>query len=290
MSEVQSVLSSVWTAIMRSVLIFGTIYLFFSFNTLYAIQVLERVSIPTLVVFVVFQVLILLVGFSFLRMSISRNCTTLELFPEAAEKDSDSDDSSLCINPFEKESLFAYKHEMSICVICNTAQPMRSYHCTKCSRCLLLMYRHLTWCDLCIGFTNYKFYIVFLFYSALLSIISLGCFVDTLIWNDTRIYTIMPVILAVCIQSVWLAMILYYLVEGVYSICINQTPQERLHPVENTNISYNMGYYQNWKSIMGESWYMWFTPSWTTQGDGLKFQHTRKIEPEVYENPITTPL
>lgn len=282
MFAIQTLLVQIWIAIKRTALLFSVMYLFFVYNTLYSIQMLTRVSIPILVIFVVFQSLILLIGFCFLRMCIPRNCTTFELFAEVIEKDSGSDDSSLGINPFEKEYLFAYKHEMDICDICNTSQPLRSYHCYTCNRCILLMYRHLTWCDLCIGFTNYKFYILFLFYSVLLCGVSMGCFVDAFINNDLAVYSNTPLIVALALQGVVLLLCLFYLSEGVYSILHNQTPQERKYPVENTNISYDMGYYQNWKIIMGEAWYTWLTPSWTTEGDGVKFQHTRKIEPTEY--------
>ncbi|KAI5192358.1 palmitoyltransferase ZDHHC2/15/20 [Nematocida minor] len=283
----REVFLTVWKVVKRVGLIICTIYLFFSFNTLYSIQMLTRLSIPIIVLFIVYQILILLVGFSFLRMSISKNCTTLELFPETDETE-DSDDSSLHLNPFEKEHIFAYKHEMNICEICNTSQPMRSYHCSACNRCLLLMFKHLTWCDLCVGFTNYKFYIVFLFYLVILSGLGLGCFIDAIINNSLVDYSNAPLYVSIVLQALGLVFVLYYFVEGVYSVCINQTPQERKHPMENTNISYDMGYYQNWKMIMGESWYTWFMPSWTTEGDGLKFQHTRKTGPEVYESTALT--
>lgn len=279
------ILLTVLTIVKRVLLIIATIYLFFSFNTLYSIQIIERLGVANIVLFIVYQVLLLITGFSFLRMSISKNCTTLELFPEAVDGN-ESDDSSLCINPFEKEYLFAYKHEMNICEICNTSQPMRSYHCSKCNRCLLLMFRHLEWCDLCVGFTNYKFYILFLFYLLLLCFLGLGCFIEAIINNQEQFYSNVPLYISVSIQGAGLLLTLFYLSEGVYSICINQTPEERRHELENTNISYNMGYYQNWKMIMGESWYIWFIPNWSTDGDGLKFQYTRKTEPEVY---ISTP-
>ncbi|EIJ88509.1 palmitoyltransferase ZDHHC2/15/20 [Nematocida parisii] len=291
MFEYKNAVQTIWYAIQRVLVIFSGIYIFFAYNTIYALQMLKEVSITVLCIFVVYQALVLLVGFSFLRMSISKNCTTHELFPEAVERDGDSDDSSLCINPFEKEYMFAYKHEMNTCEKCNTSQPLRSYHCDKCHQCLLLMYKHLTWCDLCIGFTNYKFYVVFLFYLMLMNLISFGCFIHSLLISLSEKKEIAAITVALSLQVVVIIFTAYFLGECIYSICINQTPQERKHPVENTNISYDMGYYQNWKIIMGESWYMWFIPSWTTQGDGLKFQHTRKVEPEVYEDTLpTSPL
>ncbi|EHY65097.1 hypothetical protein NERG_01543 [Nematocida ausubeli] len=277
---------TLWVAIQRTLVLFMGIYIFFAYNTVYSLEMLDSVSVATLCIFIVYQILILLVGFSFLRMTISKNCTTLELFPEIVGKDSDSDDSSMSINPFEKEHIFAYRHEMNICEKCNTSQPMRSYHCDKCDHCMLLMYKHLVWFDLCIGFTNYKFYIVFLFYLLLLDLVGLGCFIQSIATPGTKRETLAPIVVGITMQVIALLFTVWYLAEGVYSICINQTPQERKFPAENTNISYNMGYYQNWKIIMGERWYMWFIPSWSTQGDGLKFQHTRKVEPDVYEGDL----
>ncbi|KAI5191717.1 palmitoyltransferase ZDHHC2/15/20 [Nematocida sp. AWRm77] len=275
-------------------LVFTTIilYLFFAFNSLYALTVLDEIFIPALVLYVIYQCLILLVGFCFFRMSIAKNCTTLELFPAIEEKEESSSEESLHLNPFEKDNLYVDESEMNICTICKTPKPTRSHHCKKCNRCLLLMYKHLDWVDICIGFTNYKFYIVFLFYSVILSILGILAFTYSLSYGSIAFSEFndmdmtVPMIIALVAQGIFLVGISYELVVAVYSVLINQTPEERKHPPEDKRISYDLGMYTNWKTIMGPKWYMWFLPMWSTSGDGIKYTSTKKIDLEASDLPL----
>lgn len=263
------------------------LYIFFAFNTLFSLNVLEDQYIATLVIYIVYQAFILLVGFCFFRMAIARNSTTLELFPEIEEKEETSSEESLHLNPFEKDNLYLDENEMNICTICKTSKPMRSYHCSKCNRCLLLMYKHLNWVDICVGFTNYKFYIVFLFYGIILSGIGLGVFIYSLdtgyirFSDSTVTSTLVPMIIALVCQGIILAGLIYELILAVYSVLINQTPEERKHLQDEKGISYDLGRFANWKMIMGPKWYMWFLPMWSTEGDGIKFTMTKKIEMDI---------
>ncbi|KAI5181387.1 palmitoyltransferase ZDHHC2/15/20 [Nematocida sp. AWRm80] len=215
-------------------------------------------------------------------MSISKNCTTLELFPEIEDAGDISSDESLHLNPFEKDNMYESQGSMSICEICKTSKPERCYHCYKCNRCLLLMYKHLEWFDICIGFTNYKFYVVFLFYAMLICFIGLGCFIHALtITIPEKVYIIPTIAVATVLQCLVILVIGWELAQVIYSILKNQTIQERIHPSEDTSISYDLGALENWKMIMGEKWWEWFLPMWSTEGDGLKFRSIKKIEPAI---------
>lgn len=265
------------------------VYLFFSFNTLYAIGFIQDISIVFLVLFALYQVLVLLMAFCFFRLSISKNCTTLELFPGVREQEEESSE-SLNLNPFEKGSIETEQGEMDICDICRTSRPSRSFHCFTCDRCFLLMYKHSYWLDICIGFTNYKFYTLFLFYALLVCMLSIGCFIHgTVLHKIDEIGSILvPMIIALTLQVFVFLFVLFELCTAIYSILINQTIEERKYLPSSSKISYNLGYKNNWKMIMGHRWYMWFLPMWSTEGNGLTFPYVRKEDPRTASSHDTS--
>lgn len=259
------------------------VYLFFAFNTLYAIGFIQDISITFLVLFAFYQILILTMGFCFFRMSVSKSCATLELFP-GIEEHSDTSSESLHLNPFLQSTIEIEQNSMDICEFCKTFQPNRCYHCSTCNRCFLLMYKHSYWLDICIGFTNYKFYILFLFYAIILSGLSIGSFIHGTVFDNIKeIGNILtPMFIALIFQSLILLLLLFELSVALYSVLINETPSERKYAYKRPkSISYNVGYKNNWKMIMGEKWYMWALPMWSTEGDGLTFPYVQKEKPQI---------
>ena len=59
------------------------------------------------------------------------------------------------------------------CQKCNYMKPDRTHHCSICKRCILKMDHHCPWLGNCIGFRNYKPFVLFLIY------LTLFCFVCT---------------------------------------------------------------------------------------------------------------
>jgi hypothetical protein len=58
------------------------------------------------------------------------------------------------------------------CQKCNYMKPDRTHHCSICRRCTLKMDHHCPWLGNCIGFANYKAFVLFLIY---LSLFCLEC-------------------------------------------------------------------------------------------------------------------
>lgn len=124
--------------------------------------------------------------------------------------------------------------ESRYCKKCHTQKPDRAHHCSTCRRCVLKMDHHCPWLATCVGFRNYKAFLLFLIYVSLFCIV---CFWISAAWVLEEIFgelqisdQIMPVnyvLLAV------LAGILGLVISGFtgwhfYLACTGQTTIESL--------------------------------------------------------------
>ncbi|XP_070395625.1 palmitoyltransferase ZDHHC20-B-like isoform X2 [Dermacentor albipictus] len=100
-------------------------------------------------------------------------------------------------NPTRREALFeamATKRGVltrvpgggvNYCDPCQRIKPDRCHHCSTCERCILKMDHHCPWFNNCVCFNTYKFFLLTLFYIALLSVYVFFS-VSVYMWRQSR--------------------------------------------------------------------------------------------------------
>ncbi|KAI8508393.1 PREDICTED: palmitoyltransferase ZDHHC15-like isoform X1 [Branchiostoma belcheri] len=186
------------------------------------------------------------------------------------------------------------------CEPCQLIKPDRCHHCSMCGTCVLKMDHHCPWVNNCVGYSNYKFFVLFLGYGLLYCIYVAGTSVEYFIkfWNkelDDTIgngrFHILFLFFAAAMFSISLVSLFGYHLYLVFSNRTTlesfRTPMFRHGPDKD---GFNLGSTNNLKEVFGEDRRLWFLPVFTSLGDGLKFP-TRvqydPTEPAPTDSPAT---
>ncbi|KAI6237833.1 Palmitoyltransferase [Aphelenchoides besseyi] len=185
------------------------------------------------------------------------------------------------------------------CVQCRCIKPDRSHHCSMCGRCVLRYDHHCPWIANCVHLTNYKAFILFLFYGFILCLFALASSLPSFIifWEGRPLsqeivqsFGLVFLPFLAFLFGISIACLFFY---HVYLVLKNRTTIEQWSPPHFENgpdpNAYNVGAFRNFKQIFGDSKLYWLFPVSSGLSDGLKYPLRAQATVETALNrPSTT--
>ncbi|GLC47083.1 hypothetical protein PLESTB_000434000 [Pleodorina starrii] len=170
----------------------------------------------------------------------------------------------------------AMSYDWRWCKKCNRGKPPLAHHCSVCNRCVLKMDHHCVWMANCVGFYNYRFFLLFLFYMWVGSAYSAAVYLlhvpgvlrlDDPGWEENGF---MPFFMFVLSSSIWLAISLLF----GWHVWLVLTGQGTIDYLDNSSRAaearaagrrwvnpYHLGPVANWMETF-DVWGRWWWIAW----------------------------
>lgn len=189
-------------------------------------------------------------------------------------------------------------NSVRVCLKCNKFKPDRSHHCKFCDQCILKIDHHCPWVNTCIGFNNYKFFVLMILYGYISSLIF--CFIyfdviklflieEKIISKSLIFFVLVYTVLAILSVCLTLFLIFHFWL-ALRNLTTYEFVTEILRHQKGLN-SENMFYlskYENFKQVFGNNILTWFLPfntiCYSNFNNGLNFQINRKENYEVIKS------
>ncbi|KAJ8949805.1 hypothetical protein NQ318_000503 [Aromia moschata] len=163
------------------------------------------------------------------------------------------------------------------CTLCSQIKPDRAHHCSVCGFCVLKMDHHCGWVNNCVGFSNYKSFILMLFYCNMYCIYftstTLEYFISYLNAPDKRYLPVVVGFGDILIVIIFVMAAFLGLMGGVFFlfhcglVFRNETTLEKLQEsiFVQQNSSYNLGCFKNFTEVFGKDWRLWLFPVFSAE-------------------------
>uniref|UniRef100_A0A8D1H032 Palmitoyltransferase n=1 Tax=Sus scrofa TaxID=9823 RepID=A0A8D1H032_PIG len=189
------------------------------------------------------------------------------------------------------------------CERCQLIKPDRAHHCSACDICVLKMDHHCPWVNNCVGFSNYKFFLLFLLYSLLYCLFVATTVLQYFIkfWtnelSDTRAK--FHVLFLFFVSTMFFISVLSLLSYHCWLVGKNRTTIESFRaptfsygPDGN---GFSLGCSKNWRQVFGDEKKYWLLPVfsrgtaavfrlalWGRIQNKLPFQTKVKVAEDLY--------
>nr|CAB3267903.1 ZF(DHHC)-1 zinc finger protein [Phallusia mammillata] len=165
------------------------------------------------------------------------------------------------------------------CPVTYYVKPDRCHYCSVVGQCVLKMDHYCPWVNNCVGYSNYKFFVLFLFYGLVyclyISATVLQYFI--LFWknelgNTSSRFHILFLFFAAIMFAFSLAGLfgyhIYLVVNNWTTLESFRTPVFRYGPDKR---GFHLGYKRNIEQVFGEKTSLWFIPVFSSLGDGQTY-------------------
>lgn len=180
------------------------------------------------------------------------------------------------------------------CQKCLRQKPARTHHCSICKRCVLKMDHHCPWINNCVGYRNYRYFCLFMFYlmacCLFVAVVFFDGFLESMaVHSRNKRMTFQA---RQCVSLCWIIALCIFLALCIlggfhlYLVLTNQTTIEFHTNMANKSKAkrrgeyyrnpYDLGRRRNFKQVFGpDDFYslLWAMPYFATPppGDGMSF-------------------
>lgn len=164
------------------------------------------------------------------------------------------------------------------CGITKAIKPDRCHYCSVVKKCVLKMDHYCPWVNNCVGYSNYKFFVLFLMYGFLyclyVSCTDLEYFIG--FWQNLMKGSAKFHILFLFFASVMFAISLIGLFGyHLYLVGKNRSTLESfrasIFSYGSDGDGFNIGVLRNFEQVFGERKLLWGIPIFTSLGDGMSY-------------------
>ncbi|XP_042384607.1 probable protein S-acyltransferase 12 [Zingiber officinale] len=188
---------------------------------------------------------------------------------------------------------FERRPNINYCARCQNGKPPRCHHCSVCQRCVLKMDHHCVWVVNCVGAHNYKFFLLFLLYTFLETVLDTFVLLPSFInfFGDARRHSSSPGNLAVTFLAFVLNLafalsLLCFVVMHTSLVLSNTTTIEVYEKKKAVAWKYDIGKRNNFEQVFGAKKLFWFLPLFSAEDlekipalQGLDFPTRSDVEP-----------
>lgn len=194
----------------------------------------------------------------------NKNKTILELFEDFYKQ-------KLSKEKYSFYSTIRFKNIISgaakgICSYCLVKKPDRTHHCKQCKSCIRKMDHHCMFLATCISYENYKFFILTIFYTIILTYFMLYMLYKGIMFyyhqfpNKFFLFYLSQYFFLISLT----ALITYFFYIHIQFLIYNSSTIEHVEKIKDQEYNsiknfYNIGVYKNIVAVMGSFW-SWFIP------------------------------